>query len=113
MFKFLHNLFTQEVVKKDCWDVAIQIILPCIRAGYKCEIWTGKKPGTIAHAEACIIDDNGDRVWLRESSKYNVVIDRNYKPRNFEPIIRYEATRFFELVYTEPDPSEDEEFEKW
>ena len=44
-----------QTIKKDCWDVAAERCLPCIRAGYECEIWLGSLPTTPVHAESCII----------------------------------------------------------
>lgn len=88
-----------KVIKKDCWDVAVERCLPCIRAGYDCEIWLGSLSNTPFHAESCVIIEE-ERVWLRGGGLYRVVIDHNYTPQ-FVPLYSFPFFQFVESMYGE------------
>ena len=92
-----HRLYPAKTIKKDCWDVAVERCLPCIQAGYECEIWLGRLPITPFHAESCIVVA-GKRIWLRGGGAYRIVIDHNYMPR-FEPIYRFSFRQFMNAMY--------------
>lgn len=89
-----------QTVKKNCWDVAAERCLPCIQAGYECEIWWGSLKNTPVHAEACVII-NGERVWLRDVGIYSILLDPDYTPPGFTPIFQFSFREWIKLMYFE------------
>lgn len=89
-----------KIVDKDCWDICVERCLPCIRAGYKCEIWFGKRPTTVSHTEACVVIDDETRIWLKNTGRHGILLDKKYKPPKFEPIFKYDFMDFVKYVYS-------------